>query len=296
MKELATKKNELIIEQIHHLGIANGDIVFLTADLLRVGFYEKNPETTYRLWIDILIEIVGESGTLVIPAYSNFFSKYFPDPNCIFDLKSPTISGSLSIAFSKYPNVKRSSHPTNSCFAIGPHSEYILQGHDHLSSSYLPYHRVIELNGKQLFLGSIRDSKQGPMTIHAVQEVLGLTRKAWQRGLFQCYYFDNSGSRKIFSRMDFGGCTGFGYKTIGHHFISDAITFGPVGRSFSACVDCKKSYNLMLDLFLTNKELLKCDDLYCSDCYQNRILKRYKYIYSILLKRVIKRMFSSLKL
>jgi aminoglycoside N3'-acetyltransferase len=284
MVESSSGLKSQIIKQIADLGVNKGDVIFLTADLLRVGYYEKNPSTTYKLWIEILKEVVGVNGTLVIPAYTTFFFKYEVDSKCVFHVDSVTNSGSLSNAFSRYPGVKRSLHPTNSCFAIGPYSEYILNGHDELSSSYLPYQRVIELGGKQLFLGSIKDSKQSPMALHAVQEKLGLTRKVWQRGLFQTYYINNKGEKKIFTRPDFGGCTSFGFKLLGHHVISNSITFGVVGKSLSACIDCKKSFDIIMDLYKKKSILLKCDDANCADCHSNQILKRYIFLFTRLLK------------
>lgn len=52
-----------IFEQIVSLGVKPGDIVFLSADLLRVGYYSQSQEKTYTDWIDILTEAVGDSGT-----------------------------------------------------------------------------------------------------------------------------------------------------------------------------------------------------------------------------------------
>ena len=278
---------DLIIQQIKKLGVNSGDVLVVTADLLKVGFFQQNSLVTYQSWIEIIKSVVGEKGTVVIPAYTPFFSKFNIDPNIIFFSSCVTNSGSLSLAFSKSEGIIRSSHPTNSCYAFGPDAEYILEGHDEMSTSYLPYQRVIELGGKQLFLGCISDIKQGPMSIHAVQENLGLTKKSWQSGLFQTFYIDKNGEKKLFTRFDFGGCTAFGYKTLGHHVILNAIEFGPVGKSNSALIDCKKSFEIILKLYQNEPDYLRCDNKYCPDCYGNKFVTRYKFLIKSLLKRVL---------
>ena len=63
-----------IIEQIRRLGVQEGDLLFLAADLMMVGYFNKNKDTTYRDWLDILLKVVGDQGTLVIPAHSEAFS------------------------------------------------------------------------------------------------------------------------------------------------------------------------------------------------------------------------------
>jgi aminoglycoside N3'-acetyltransferase len=183
---------EEIINQLKSLGIKNGDTLFITADLLKVGLFIKDRDTTFRTWFDILISLVGEQGTLVVPAYTPTFFRFGKSKEFLFKHDSPSTSGSLSVAFSKVSGVLRSTHPSNSCFAYGFNSDYILRDHNEFASSYLPYHKIIELGGKHLMLGCANDAKLGLMTIHPAQEILGITKKMWQCGLFQTYYFDKN--------------------------------------------------------------------------------------------------------
>lgn len=66
-----------IIKDINDLGINHGDTVHVLADLLKVGYFEKNREFTLRTWIDILLEAVGEKGTITVAAYNNGFDRIF---------------------------------------------------------------------------------------------------------------------------------------------------------------------------------------------------------------------------
>jgi aminoglycoside 3-N-acetyltransferase len=262
---------DTIVNQLKSLGINHGDTLFITADLLKVGLFIKDRDTTYSSWFDILIDLVGEEGTLVVPSYTQTFFRFAKIKEFLFDENSPSTSGSLSVAFSKIPGVLRSRHPSNSCFAYGFNSEYILNEHDEFSSSYLPYHKVIELGGKHLMLGCANDSKLGLMTIHAAQEILGITKKLWQYGLFQTYYIDKNGDKKLFTRKDFGGCTSFGYKFFGDHIVQNSITFGKTGNGLSALVDCKKSLNILLNIYKKDPIAFRCDNHNCPDCWGSPI-------------------------
>jgi aminoglycoside 3-N-acetyltransferase len=258
--------------EIKALGVKEGDTLFLAADLLRVGYFSDNKEATLRDWVEILIKVVGDGGTLVIPAYTRSFPFFSKDSDIVFSEEEPTTSGSLSQAFQAYPGVMRSKHPTNSCFAIGRNSKYILDGHDERSPSYLPYSKVVELQGKNLMLGTVEDPTLAPMAMHCAQERLGLTRKHWLAGILQSYYKDQAGNLRLFTRKDAGGCSGGGHNLLGRHIVEKAITFGKVGRSLSACIDCKKSLEIFEIALKKRPVMVKCGNIsYCSCCYGSPI-------------------------
>ncbi len=258
--------------EIKALGVKKGDTLFLAADLLRVGYFSDNKEATLREWVEILIKVVGEEGTLVVPAYTKSFPFFSKESDVVFTEEAPTTSGSLSQAFQAYPGVIRSKHPTNSCFAIGRHSKYILDGHDELSSSYLPYRKVVELQGKNLMLGTIEDPTLAPMAMHCAQESLGLTRKHWLAGILQSYYKDQAGNVRLFTRKDVGGCSGGGHNLLGRHIVERAVTFGKVGRSLSACIDCEISLKIFEGALQKSPAMVKCGNIsYCACCYGSPI-------------------------
>jgi len=255
-----------IVEQIQKLGVSKGDLIFLVADLTIVGYFNESKEQTYQDWTDILLEVIGPKGTLVIPAYTKSFFSWAKNKQIIFTKGTEPDAGALSYAFYKFTKFKRSAHPTNSCFAIGPMANTILDNHDHNSDTYAPYHKIIEHGGKNLMLGAFYDKRLSPMAFHAAQETLGITKKNWCSGFLQTYYLEKN-KLQLFTRYGVGGCTAGGYKALGHHIIEDAIIFGKVGRGLSACVDTKKSYEIYMDLFKSNKDLVRCDNKLCPDCY-----------------------------
>jgi aminoglycoside 3-N-acetyltransferase len=264
---------ETLIQQIESLGVIKGDVVFLTADLLRIGYFRSNVEETLKDWVEILQAVIGIEGTLVIPAYTDTFFRFSSRKEVLFTRNAETTSGALSKAILKYGSPLRSAHPTNSCLAAGPQAQYILQGHDESASSYLPYARVMELGGKNLILGI--DEINGTMAFHCVQEHLGHTRKHPYSGLYQSFYLDSEGNKKLFTRLDFGGCTSGVFKTYGSHITANAIRVGTVGRSVSACIDVKKSFNILKHILQNSPALIQCANPLCTSCRGRFVYNRW---------------------
>ena len=107
---------------ISALGIKENDVIFISADLLNVRYFNNSTEQTYRDWVTILQSAVGPGGTIVIPAYTNTFPRFKKDPTIVFDVTTEPNAGALSKAIYRYGGAERSLHPTNSCFAIAGHS------------------------------------------------------------------------------------------------------------------------------------------------------------------------------
>ena len=282
-----------IQQELSELGVKQGDILFLSADLMKVGYFNKNSEQTLREWVDILIEAVGEEGTLIVPSNTNSFSRFRKDKNLIFREDTPPDAGSLSTAFFKYASVMRSRHPTNSCFGWGKHAQQILGDHNENSRAYSVYGKIIELGGKNLMLGTASDKKNCPMPFHYVQELLGHTATHPSSNLRQCYYEDRDGEIKLFNRRDVGGCTGGGMNTYGRHIIARAINFTKVGSSISALVDTKKSFDVLMDIFTNRPSLIQCDNKNCVSCYGRFVYNGWGVIpfYLRIFPRLFKKLF-----
>lgn len=266
---------ETLITSLYSLGVQEGDILFLSADLMKVGYFNKNIEETLKDWVDILLTLVGDKGTLIIPSNTDSFSRFRKQSDVIFQEDTPPNCGSLSTAFYKYASVIRSKHPTNSCFGIGPHAKEILDGHNEDSLSYSLYGKIIELGGKNLMLGTVEDHRNSPMPFHYCQELLGHTVSHPSAGLRQSYYIDLHGNKQLFTRRDVGGCTRGALNTFGEHVASKAIKFGMVGKSLSALVDTQKSYNVLMNIFTTRPYLIRCSDTSCVSCYGRFVYNRY---------------------
>lgn len=269
---------ESILADLNNLGVSSGDIIFISADLLKVGYFNQTTEQTYQDWVEIFRSLIGNTGTLVIPAYSSTFSRFRKRSDMVFNIHAVPSAGALSLAIHRFGKAQRSLHPTNSCFAIGPMADFILRDHDHTASSYLPYHRVLELKGKNLMLGTL-DKGNGPMAFHLVQEILGHTIGHPSNGLRQTFFEDPlTAEVKLFTRRDVGGCTRGLYNLIGQHLIDRAIKIGYVGRGLSATVDIEKSTRLIERVLKNNPNLIRCDHADCVSCYGRFVYNRFGII------------------
>ena len=259
---------ESIIKDIRDLGVKPGDLILVTADLFEVGFFEKTRTETLRTWLEILLEAVGPQGTIIVAAYTNSFFRFKKNREIIFEKNTLPNSGALSSAFFYDSRSVRSKHPTNSCIGIGLYAHEILNGHDHNTLSYSVTGKIIEMGGKNLMIGTI-DKKNAPMAFHYTQECLGYTLKNPLKGLGQAFYKDDNGEIKIFTRKDYGGCSGGAYNLYGSLIVGDAIRFGYIGKAKSALIDGKESFDIIIDVLKKNRRITFCDNKYCIDCYGN---------------------------
>ncbi len=264
--------------QLSELGIESGDIIFIAADLMKLGYYNQSRTQTLDDIVNMLISLVGDEGTIVIPSYTDYFYRFKKRPEIIFNQSVNSTSGNLSNHFLKHPKVLRSNHPTNSLLAIGKYASYIIENHDEKSFCYTPLFKIIELGGKNLMLACFNDLNLAPMALHAAQEKLGYTSKHWLSGLLQTYYYNNQGEKKLFTRNDVGGCVGGAHKALGYHFKHEAISISKTGNSISALIDTKKSYDIFIKILNQNPKIMKCDNFNCHDCYGSRIYNPSKFI------------------
>jgi aminoglycoside 3-N-acetyltransferase len=270
---------DTLANQLSELGVKPGDVIFIAADLMKLGYYNKNRLQTLDDIVDLLISLVGDEGTIVIPSYTKIFYRFKKQSDIIFKKIIESTSGNLSNHLLKHPRVLRSSHPTNSVLAIGKHANLILKNHDEYSTCYSPLSKVIELGGKNLMLGCFNDFSLAPMALHAAQEKLNYTSKNWRSGLLQTYYYDSKGEKKLFTRYDIGGCTAGAHKALGYHLRNGAINILKTGNSVSALIDTKKSFDIFLDLLKNNPEIIRCEDSTCHDCNGSAIYNPKLFIF-----------------
>jgi aminoglycoside 3-N-acetyltransferase len=116
--------------------------------------------------IQALLDVIGERGTLLLPALS-----YLQQPPLVHDTRTtPTCVGYLTEYFRTRPGVSRSLHPTHSVCAIGASVHELLDDHgDDITpcGEHSPFHKLLHRGGKILMLGcGLRPNT----TMHAIEE------------------------------------------------------------------------------------------------------------------------------
>lgn len=142
---------EDILGGLRELGIQTGDKVMVHASLKGFGRVQGGADTV----IDALLEAVGDSGILAMPAFTDCVDG---SPAAAFDpAVTPPESwiGIIPETFRKRPGVCRSNHPTHSVCAAGKEAEAFLQQADIYDcfAKDGPWERLRSQGGKLLFLG-----------------------------------------------------------------------------------------------------------------------------------------------
>ena len=282
---------DTVLDQLVALGVRQGDVLFVTADLMQVGLFVKSRSETMRIWVDLLYQSVGAEGTIIVASYTPVFFRLKKDSRVVFGPQTASTSGALSNALLSDPRSKRSQHPTNSCVAIGRDAQEILCGHDQNSMSYSVLGEIAERGGKHLMLGTV-DRMNAPLGFHYAQEILGITKTEPTVGMFQTYYHDASGQLQLFTKWDVGGCSRGGYKMLGALVLENAITLGQIGNAKTALIDVKKSTTIAQSALTSDRRAFICDDPWCTSCRGrwavSGLATPYFFFKKFVLRRVLK--------
>ncbi len=150
---------EDLVQSFRSIGIEKGDTLLVHSSLSKIGYVEKGPKAV----VDALLEVVGESGHLLMPTSPNPSMQLDYIRNLdIFDVENdPSKLGAISEYFRQLPSSIRSAHPTEPVSCIGPKAEYFVSGHFGELTPYTnksPFYRVSEQQGKILYLGVTLDN------------------------------------------------------------------------------------------------------------------------------------------
>ncbi len=144
------------------IGLRRGNVVLVHASYRSLGI--KNPEAL----IQALIQVVGETGTLLFPALS-----YNQTPPTVHNtLTTPSCVGFLSEYVRTRPGTQRSLHPTHSVCGIGARIGELLGDHGDDTTPcgpHSPFRKLLHCGGKILMLGcGLRPNT----TMHAIEEYI----------------------------------------------------------------------------------------------------------------------------
>lgn len=160
-------RKEDIVNGLRELGLKEGDVVLVHSSLSSFGYVEGGADAV----IDALLEVVGKSGTVVIPTLTGSEKLSADNPPVFSPSSTPCWTGLIPETFRKRRDAIRSRHPTHSVAAIGTMAEYLTRGHEHCDTPCgigSPYFKLAELDGYVLFLGV---GLWCNTTLHTVEEL-----------------------------------------------------------------------------------------------------------------------------
>lgn len=157
------------------MGMKEGSVVFIHSAMTE--FY--NFTGTAEELIEKIMSIIGDEGTLMMPAYPKNKSKLYQlalenSDNIVFDINTtPSGAGYLTEVFRTYPGVKRSVNLQHAVCAYGKLADYFVSEH-HLSKiawdEYSPYYKMTLQNCLIFSLG-LEPYLRNVTMIHCVETV-----------------------------------------------------------------------------------------------------------------------------
>ena len=157
-----------ITDALMNAGLQRGDSVMVHTSLGKIGYVCGGAQVV----IEALIEIVGEDGTIMMPAQS--WKNLDPETGVHWDADeadwdrirenwpaynkaiTPTNTmGAVAEMFRSWPGTVRSDHPARSVAAWGKNAEYLTENHDisDIFGDTSPIGKFYELDGKVLLIG-----------------------------------------------------------------------------------------------------------------------------------------------
>jgi aminoglycoside 3-N-acetyltransferase len=163
---------EIIINSLKEAGLKKGDIVLVHSNLALLGMFDPSREKILSTYYEAFAEVLGEEGTLCVPAYFYEYARF----NIPYDTKRSPVSKELG-AFARYvaslPEAVRSLHPLTAIASIGGQAEYISGGENVFSYGVdTPWERMYKMNAKMLFMGI--DNTRGMTFSHFIEHSVGV--------------------------------------------------------------------------------------------------------------------------
>ncbi len=183
------------------LGVKQDMTVYIhsSADKLNISF------SPYRL-LQILIETVGEEGTLLFPCwhYRGRAEDYYKNDRAFFSVKkSPTTMGLLPELARRHKSAVRSLHPTASTAGIGAKAAELLSEHHmdiYPNGEKSPMYKMMKYNSKIIGLGEKTVSLS---FVHVVEDIMknGFPVQTLSDNTIQCKVIDNEGNEKTVNTL-----------------------------------------------------------------------------------------------
>ena len=222
-----------------------------------------------------LVEAVGESGTVVMPAFTYAETLSGPPTGVTAtgaarrpvafhqDLPVSREVGAIAEAFRHLPGVLRSSHPTHSFAAWGRQAREVLSTQRD-NNPLGPLKKLNVMQGHVLLLGT---TLQAATAIHLAEERLGLP----YRNRRTAVRVNAAGYDERVVLENVPGCSE-GFIRIEDHLDPAKVRSVPLPRGVARKIPIRHLVNLATKLLETDPQLFVCDDTACASCAGKREL------------------------
>jgi len=249
---------------LKRIGIGEGETVLVHSSLKNIGYVKGGPDTV----VDALLETVGTTGTIAMPAFSYCFLKEGTQPFSLSE--TPSRVGLITETFRKKEETLRSNHPTHSIAARGKHARLITENHKGLSpyNRKGPFGKLYQLNSKILFIGC---GLAPNSTLHAIEDWAGLPYLTPEKAIIK----DKIGREKIVEvertpsgHRDF--YSGNNSKIVKIFNEYNLIKEGKIGKANVCLIEMKKLVDICLKLVKNKRDIFLCDSIKCDFCRRAR--------------------------
>ena len=261
-------------EELQKAGISRGDVLMVHSALGAAGPLADHAGAAEVN--DLLLELIGEEGTLLMPAFTTPSIYFEGDPVARVKYRpaSPETkpyTGALVNQLLTRPGCIRDPHITHSVAGIGRDAAEMLSRRSPFSpptglDSVWP--QLVKKGGKMLFLGT----GLGCTTmLHYLETELNLP----YLGGALARYRTSDGVRSAWIEQHLGGCRDF-YRGISSRFYQRAlahglkIVTGKFGVGEFHLIDVREFHELARELLTADPNLLLCEDPGCGFCSRAR--------------------------
>jgi len=152
-KQPLLKQDDIKNILIDELGIKEGDNLFIHSSIDMI-----NTDLTPLQMLELILDIVGEDGSVSVPTFIRYSSKEWMLMDKNFDIKkTPSGMGIFSERVRRHKLAKRSLHPTKSVATIGKLADSVINEH-HLDSYQFgvksPFVKLLDYDVKVIGLGA----------------------------------------------------------------------------------------------------------------------------------------------
>lgn len=247
-----------LIEYATHMGINEGDNIFISSDskMLLFDALQNDANLDLNQFIDGLIKAVGNNGTVIFPTYNWDFCK-----GKTFDYaKTPCKTGSLGSLALKRPDFRRTKHPIYSFAVFGKYqSDLVAMNNTDSFAKDSPFHFMHEKNFKNYiidvsFLNSFT-------FMHYVEEMSGVVSYRYIKN-FTAEYVDENRNLDTKTYSMFVRDLDRNVETIFEledDFLKQKVeTIININNSVIKCVRFKDVFPIILDDILNNNSKKIC--------------------------------------